>query len=176
MFQFLFLLLMFLVSGLHAAAPKAILTLRAEPEYFSPNNDDLQDQAFLYPVLQAESEAKTWRLDIMDIRGKRVTRLNGTGLPALIKWDGFDKKGLVLPDGTYIAQLQVSGSGFNLSTRYQLYLDTRSPEVHLSLSTTVLDGASLEAGGIDFIPSAFDSSPIEQWQVQVLDSFGRSVS
>lgn len=173
--KYYFLISIFCLSSLHAATPRAVLTLRAEPEYFSPNNDGLQDQAFLYPVLQAVSEAKTWRLDVMDRHGRRVTRLNGTGLPALIKWDGFDKKGLVLPDGAYIAQLQVSGSGFNLATRYQLYLDTRSPEVHLNLSTTVLDGSTLESGGIEFIPSVFDSSPIEQWQVQVLDSFGRTL-
>lgn len=164
-----------LASFLHAAPPRAVLTLRAEPEYFSPNNDGLQDQAFLYPVLQSESEAKNWRLDIMTSHGKRISRLSGTGLPSLIKWDGFDKKGLVLPNGTYIAELRVAGSGFSLATRYQLYLDTTPPEAQLKLSTAVLDGSSFESGGLGFTPNAFDSSPIDQWQIQVLDSLGRTL-
>ena len=65
-FTFFSIFIVGVTANLFAAAPKAVLTLRAEPEYFSPNNDGLQDQVFLYPGLQAESEARTWRLDITD--------------------------------------------------------------------------------------------------------------
>lgn len=177
--KFSLIFFIFLVANgafsVFGANPKPILTLRAEPEFFSPNNDGLEDQAFLYPVLQTASEAKNWRLDINAPGGKRIVRLSGPGMPSLIKWDGFDKRGLVVPDANYIAELSVKGSGFDLSTRYQVTVDTKKPEVKLEVSTPVVDGNFLQTGLLEFKPVAWDASPIDKWQVQVIDASGRTL-
>jgi hypothetical protein len=158
-----------------AQTEKPFLSLRAEPEAFSPNNDDLQDQLFFYPVLTGDVEVTRWRLDISNAKKKRANRLSGAMLPALIKWDGFDKKGVICSDGLYVADLVVWGEKGSFSTRYQFRLDIKPPLVDLKLSTPVIDGSDLDRNKIVFTPHVQDDSLIERWQLQILGSAGNTV-
>src|SRR4051812_23359873 len=89
--------LVFIACPSHAADHDG-LTLRVEPAYVSPNDDGIQDQAFLYPVVQSEVGIQRWRLDVFRAGDGRVTRQSGAGMPALITWDCVGKKGTA-PDG-----------------------------------------------------------------------------
>src|SRR5262252_2891079 len=155
------------------AASKGDLSLRSDPKYISPNGDGLQDQAFLYPVVQADSTVTRWRLDISEIGGSRQARITGAALPGMINWTANDKKGEAVLDGAYVARLDVWGKGLHLSTQETFFVDTIPPEVSLVTSTTTIDAAS--SAGIDFVAHAEDASPIDRWQIQILDDMGRTV-
>jgi hypothetical protein len=151
------------------------LQLRIEPGYFSPNKDALQDQLFLYPVLNTDDEISRWRLDIETFAGKNVARLSGAGFPALIKWEGVDKKGQVLPDGAYKARLKANGRHHNFQTDQVFFIDTRPPEVGLTISTGVVDKTFLANGSLHLSPAAIDDSPLDRWLLQIIDVTGRTV-
>ncbi|MBV9080622.1 MAG: hypothetical protein JO102_05845 [Elusimicrobia bacterium] len=155
------------------AASKGELSLRADPKYVSPNGDGFQDQAFLYPVVQADAPVTRWRLDIAELGGHRAARLTGATLPGLITWSALDKKGEAALDGAYNARLDVWGKGLHLSTQETFFIDTIPPDVGLVTSTNSIDASS--STGVDFITRADDASPIDRWQIQILDDTGRTV-
>ncbi len=149
------------------------LQLRVAPAHCSPNDDDLQDQAFFYPVMTTNDNVGRWTLDILSARGKRVQRLTGTSLPALINWDGLDKKGQRAPDGEYKAKLSAVGKKkFHAEQTFRV--DTVPPVASLSLSTNVFDRSFLDNSQLTLIPAFEDESPIDHWLLQVVDSGGRT--
>lgn len=173
---FLFTLLLSPLTS-HASALKS-LELRAEPSYFSPNHDDAQDQVFFYPVLDQPYEITNWQLDIMRHKnGKRIRRLTGAALPALLKWDGLDKNGTVASDGPYDARLTALGGGVKVSGATSFVIDNTAPDIRLDVATPTVNETSLpEDYAITFIPGVSDSSPLAQWQLQILNPTGRTVS
>jgi outer membrane protein OmpA-like peptidoglycan-associated protein len=97
-------------------------------------------------------------------------------LPALIKWDGITRKGSVVSPGAYTATLQARGIGFNVISHAQaFYVDNLPPAVSLSVSTNVLDQSVLDNQVITFTPHVEDDSPIDRWQLQILNQTGRTV-
>jgi flagellar hook assembly protein FlgD len=172
---------MFLSLGLvwpAMAQSKPSVELRAEPSFFSPNHDDAQDQIFFYPVLDRPFEISKWQLDIQrHANGKRVRRLSGGALPALLKWDGTDKNGAIVADGAYDARLTASGGGAKVNSATSFGVDTAPPDIRLQVATqTFHDAAIPEDYDINFFPTIVDQSPIAQWQIQILDPVGRTVT
>jgi len=151
------------------------LQLLIDPMYFSPNKDSLQDQIFFHPVLKTSQEINRWELDIVKPGKKKVAQLTGAGFPALIKWDGLDKKGGPVPDGEYQARLNLKGRSRNFTAEQPFFVDTHVPAVTLVISTNVFDKTFLDNGSLRFTPTITDDSPIDRWLLQVIDSTGRTV-
>ena len=164
-----------LSSTLLFAAPQAHLELRADPAYFSPSGDGLQDVLFFHPVLSGVSDAQRWRLDIFNGKGSRVDRMSGPGLPALLKWDGLDKKNVRLPDGDYQARLDVYGHGFHVAAQEKITIDVQAPVAGLTVSTSVYTKSLVSTETLTFHPTVFDNSPIARWFIQILNDTGRTV-
>ncbi len=159
-----------------ASSESRSLQLRVEPAYFSPGGDGLQDQTFFYPVFKSQSNDSQWTLDISTVKGRRrVVRITGARCPALIKWDGLDKKKERVPDGAYIARLTVGGWRSHLSAEQTVVIDTKPPQVTVSLSTDVFD-RSLINGSVTISPRVTDDSPVDRWLAQVIDPTGRTVA
>lgn len=156
------------------SAERDELSLRVDPAYVSPNDDDVQDQVFCYPVVQSAAGIQRWRLDVFRIGDGRVARLTGAGIPALITWDAVGKKGVVA-DGDYRARLEVWGRSTHLSAERPFAIDTRPPTVALSLSTAALDISVLSGAQLTVSPAVDDASPIERWQCQILADDGHTV-
>jgi len=174
---FLFSIVYFLLFpfSLHAQVERSTLQLRVDPAYFSPNEDNRQDQVFFYPVLNSDLDVSHWTLDIFSSRRmRRVNRLSGAALPALIKWDGSDKKGALLIEGEYVARLQVFGRGKSLLAEQTFVVDTTPPVVELSISTPVFGRSLLENGQLTFKARAVDASPLDRWLIQVAGSSGHT--
>ena len=51
-----------------------------------------------------------WRLELFDAAGRRVRVYRGEALDPLLRWDGRDQRGLVVPGGVYHLRLE-SGTG-----------------------------------------------------------------
>lgn len=156
------------------AADRGELSLRADPVYVSPNRDGLQDQAFFYPVLTSHRSVSRWRVDIEREGKGRQARLTGAGMPALIMWDVLDRKGVLAADGAYRARMDVWGKSLHLSAEQRFFVDATPPAVAISVSTPTLH---LDQGGeVTYLTSVGDRSPIERWQLQILNEAGRTVS
>ncbi|OVE76963.1 hypothetical protein BVX98_03930 [bacterium F11] len=152
------------------------IELRVEPEYFSPNDDGIQDQTFFSPILHSQKDVTRWQLIVRKTTGKKIWKTTGAGFSALIKWDGRNNKGRVVPDGDYQGTIRVWGGGLKISSPERLLvIDTEPPEVYVAVSTTVLDNTLLDGDYLTFNPEFVDDSPIDRWQLQILDLTGRTV-
>src|ERR1051325_9934645 len=110
----LFIFIGFLVSTLSAAQAlgvSEVLELHIENPYISPNRDGLQDNIFFTPILKSDWNVSRWRLDVLNDKQKVVYRTTGAGFSTLIQWNGTDRKGAPLPEGTYQATLYAWGDG-----------------------------------------------------------------
>jgi hypothetical protein len=171
----LFFLGIFILVPVRAQREIRDVELRVEPMYVSPNDDDIQDMLFLYPIFSSNANVTSWRMLINTGKGKKIQRLEGAGLPALIKWDGITRKGSVVSPGAYTATLQARGIGFNVISHAQaFYVDNLPPAVSLSVSTNVLDQSVLDNQVITFTPHVEDDSPIDRWQLQILNQTSKS--
>lgn len=171
-------LLTVLVSHSHSLAQPTSdsLELRVEPEFFSPNEDGIQDQAFFSPVLISQSDVTRWRLVIRTAKRKKVQRITGAGFSALINWDGKGKKGAVVPEGDYFCSMTVWGKGLRLTSPTKMVVvDNSPPLVEMSVSTSVLDQSVPGQEFLTFVPHIVDTSPLDRWQLQILDLTGRTV-
>jgi outer membrane protein OmpA-like peptidoglycan-associated protein len=153
-----------------------VLDLVAEPASFSPNGDGIQEQVFLSPFLKSDLDVVRWRLDIRTKKGKVIRRIDGASLPAQLKWDGKNKNNQIVPDGAYVAHMQIEGKRFKAAADSNVFLvDDVAPVTGLSVSTPVFDVASLAGNALTFKPTCADDSPIDRWQIQVVDPTGRTV-
>ncbi|MCX7024205.1 MAG: OmpA family protein [Spirochaetes bacterium] len=86
------------------------ISLRTMPEYFSPDNDGVDDELVVDLSVEDASAIADWRLDITetsseDIDGpgkqRAFTGFGGTGMPASrIVWDGRSRKGELVESAT----------------------------------------------------------------------------
>jgi hypothetical protein len=89
---------------------KPLDNLRITPNPFTPNGDQVNDQAnidFLVVKISASREAT---VRIFDLSGRRVweqRQMIGSG-PVSIPWNGTDNGGAVVPPGIYICQLELA--------------------------------------------------------------------
>jgi hypothetical protein len=85
------------------------------PNPFTPNGDDINDQAQITYTLLRLMEAVPIEVEIYDLHGKRVRQLRGDrGASALyqLAWDGRDDAGTMALPGLYIYRISVeAGSG-----------------------------------------------------------------
>jgi flagellar motor protein MotB len=109
--------------------------------------------------------------------GRRVQRLSGSGFDSLIKWDGRDKKGMIVKEGSYNATLTVWGRGMKaVSPTRVITVDNTPPVAHVSVSTPVLDKMDASSNTLTFLLGADDKSPIDRWQLQLMDLRGKTVT
>jgi outer membrane protein OmpA-like peptidoglycan-associated protein len=165
-------LILFLSAFLCAQSVPPTIELRVDPAYISPNDDKLNDQAFFYPVLRskgdAEGDVTRWQLDIRTIKKKKVQRLSGSRLDAMIPWDGKDRKGRGAKDGEYIVTFKIwMGKHKAKSEPISVFVDTNPPQVGLTISTNVFQMSPDGINNIVFQPAIIEESPIEEFKYEI---------
>ena len=77
-------------SGFVCTATPPILNVRTAPEYFSPDNDGVDDDLFVKLGAKSKAKIKNWSFVIKDPKGKDFWRLNGKNtVTERIIWDGL---------------------------------------------------------------------------------------
>ena len=80
-----------------------ILGFRSTPEYFSPDNDGVEDELFIYLSARDASPITEWSLEIRETEGTRQLfyRIGGRGSPSeRIIWDGRSNRGELVQGAT----------------------------------------------------------------------------
>lgn len=100
--------LIFLAAGLALAAPRASAQDTVFPKVITPNGDGINDTAFFSVENPTDMQIHG---SIYDLRSDKVADLvdsgiiSGTGT-TLMKWDGRDDSGAVVPGGVYLYKIE----------------------------------------------------------------------
>ena len=77
-------------SGFVCTATAPILDVKTAPEYFSPDNDGVDDDLFIKLGARSKAKLKNWSFIIKDPKGKDFWRLSGkTTVTEKVIWDGL---------------------------------------------------------------------------------------
>lgn len=84
---------------LDTTAPE--LSFASSPEYFSPDNDGIEDELFIMLGIQDASPIEAWSLEVYEPGDKLFWQIQGTGSPSeKIVWDGKSNKGELVQSAT----------------------------------------------------------------------------
>jgi flagellar hook assembly protein FlgD len=152
-------------------APKAQVS--AAYTIFSPNGDGNKDTL---PINVSTEGDDTWEAVITDSKGTEIQSWTWTGkAPGAFFWDGADKAGNTVPDGTYQFNLSSTDEAGN-SAKIPLaaiIVDARVPRAFLTASTNAVApkaGPTGEALRFSVILTPKDG--IESWSLDIKDESG----
>jgi flagellar hook assembly protein FlgD len=140
---------------------------------FSPNGDGRKDTL---PLAIATEDNDTWTASIANARGEEIQSWTWTGAaPASLSWDGADKAGNTVPDGTYRFVLSSTDEAGNNTTLplEAITVDARVPRAFLTASQTAVAPRSGPAGeALRFSVILDPRDGIENWSLDLKDETG----
>lgn len=140
---------------------------------FSPNGDGVKDTITLTPSIPVQSGLQEWYIEIQNAQNRTVRTIADTRITSLI-FDGKDKDGAVLPEGTYIARLSARYvNGYASAASSPVFsLNITVPVAQVTASSTIFspDGD----GKLDTVAFTQRVSGGDTWAAEVyaLDSAG----
>ena len=139
---------------------------------FSPGTDSPRSSINLIPLIQERDGISTWQIEIFNLdTGASVRSFDGRDtVPQQINWDGRTAAGVIAPDGTYVARLDLeywAGHRPN-SLSLSFVLDTIPPEGNLSVPFTIF--APNGNGNRDTLPIQVMTDGNDEWNLTVTDS------
>jgi outer membrane protein OmpA-like peptidoglycan-associated protein/flagellar hook assembly protein FlgD len=94
-----------------------LIELFVPDRYISPNNDGVKETITVYQKITGEPD-DVYTADILDSKGNSVRKFEWKGTPpAEIVWDGRDKNGSPLPEGTYSYNVSGADSAGNRTSK-----------------------------------------------------------
>ncbi len=109
------------------------VSVAAEQTAISPNGDGEQDTV---PVIYSLSTDATVTIEVLDESHALVRRLAEEELQAAgqhtVVWDGLDRLGQALPDGTYFIRVSAQAAVRKASANVQVNVDTTPPVIRLA--------------------------------------------
>jgi flagellar hook assembly protein FlgD/outer membrane protein OmpA-like peptidoglycan-associated protein len=168
-----------------------------ETFYISPNNDGAADE-FLLPVsIEDERFVTSWTMEIADAEGTVVRRIEnkeqrpenegfanvidrllyvkkGVEVPEVVRWDGRTDDGGIAPDGEYSFVLRAEDDNGNvrISEPNTLVVDATPPTVTIAEpeDSDALIFSPNDDGNKDALEITQESSPEDEWTLQILDA------
>jgi outer membrane protein OmpA-like peptidoglycan-associated protein len=140
---------------------------------FSPNGDGIRDYIPITVKTEGDDE---WEAVISDSKGTMVQSWTWKGkAPDTLPWDGTDKAGNNVADGTYrLALTSTDEAGNNVRlTLDNIVVDARIPRAFLTSSLSAIapkDGQSTEALRFNIILNPKEG--IETWSLELKDESG----
>ncbi|MBN2509478.1 MAG: gliding motility-associated C-terminal domain-containing protein [Spirochaetales bacterium] len=141
---------------------------------FSPNGDGQQD---VCDVSMRASEQVEWYGELKDENGQTVLTTDSTMTATLVRWDGRDADGALVPDGTYYASAVFTDlAGNSIASRV---LPVRVDNRYTGILLTVPAGFSPNGDGLDdVLPVAVEAQitgEVSRWVLTVEDENEESV-
>lgn len=138
------------------------LSVKASPEYFSPDGDGERDILILENNARDMSGIETWKMNVYEPSGQLFKTFSGTGdVPDALRWDGIGDNGeLVESASDYTVKLEAVDLAGNRSV---------SPKEVISVDILVIvteRGLKMRISNIEF---AFNSATIKGNGRRILD-------
>ena len=146
------------------------VSLSIEPDYISPNGDEIQDTLRIIPTVTLNEEIETHVVEILDANGEVVRSFGGSGrLPRRITWNGNKADGSSAPDGSYSARIRLKyakgDSPFAESTEFQI--DTTRPSATIGVDLPLFSPNG--DGQKDGVTFSQEGSKEETWHGRITD-------
>ncbi|MGC8765079.1 MAG: OmpA family protein [Brevinematia bacterium] len=113
-----------------------------------------------------------WKLSIYNDRNTLINLIEGNELPQAIKWNGKDRKSIIVPDGEYFLKLEVvfvNGERAS-SPVYKLYVDSNPPLPSIKLKNIPFspddDGIN---DNLELDVYLSDRSEVKSFRLNILD-------
>jgi outer membrane protein OmpA-like peptidoglycan-associated protein len=151
--------------------------VKADPTIFSPNNDGAKDSIFFIPQAPDIRDVKNWSLDIQDASRVPVMKFSGKDvLPKILSWEGQIEAGGQVVEGKYYYVFIAEGDGRKRarSDTGEITADLTPPAASLQVSNDILSSIDPMKSGTTFYVSVSDLYNVDQWQLSVLNSRGRT--
>ncbi|MCX7820156.1 MAG: gliding motility-associated C-terminal domain-containing protein [Brevinematales bacterium] len=146
---------------------------------FSPNADNSKDELIVNLKQKGIQENDEINFIITDVNGGEVKSFNfKSQVPDVVRWDGKDNGGKIVPEGEYKAIWVAKDKAGNrtITPEIKITLVTNYQKVDLSSSITAFspnnDGVR---DNIIFYPKVSDSKGLEKWTLRITDSAGKVV-
>ena len=151
--------------------------LTAEYDAFSPNANGVRDTIELFPKLERNADMVRYDLEIVDATDETVLRrFSGEErMSERYRWDGRDRDGRVVADGSYKARLEILYTNGNLEEAFTdpFELDTVYPEAEVAIPDKLFspDGDGYK----DSIAIEQSSDTEEIWEGRIENPEGETV-
>jgi flagellar hook assembly protein FlgD/outer membrane protein OmpA-like peptidoglycan-associated protein len=165
------------LEGILLDTRKPAVAIAVDPAAFSPNADGVKDTLALNIEVPSKADLVSWTIAVVDAAGKDAWTLTGTGGAALqdrFEFDGKDRSGRLLPEGTYLARIAVGYTNGHAATARSgtFTLDNTAPVATLRVDQTAFNPLG------EVRPSVIISqtgSEEELWLGSILDRAGKPV-
>ncbi|MGL4394388.1 MAG: hypothetical protein ACRCS8_04100 [Brevinema sp.] len=164
--------------------------------YFSPNGDGVEDTLTLLPSIIETNNINAWRINIQNELGQVVKVVEqspenvddsysvadffkayfipskSTIIPERIIWDGKDRNQQVVPDGVYVATLQLRYNEDQITTSQSniIFVDNTAPTAKITPNVKTLYLGDDTTKKLEFIQ---EMSP-DAWKVKFVDESDNS--
>ena len=146
--------------------------ITATDRAFAPNGNGILDAVDFNLALSLHEGTERWTVSILDAAGTNLGAIaDGVEVPRTVRWDGRIH-GDAVPDGQYIAELEVAYTKGNIATGRSsaVRVDTQPPVITIKTSPEYF---SPDEDGVDDVLTiaitAQDPSPIARWQAEIYD-------
>lgn len=127
------------LSGIELSRLETTVALVINPEYISPNGDDVQDSATVYLDRSVAEGVTAWRWAVLDDDGTEMIGASGEGEPPLeVILDGRSSSGELLAEGSwrFFHQLEYE-NGNRPSTEESFVVDVTPPKISVTVEHPV---------------------------------------
>jgi outer membrane protein OmpA-like peptidoglycan-associated protein/flagellar hook assembly protein FlgD len=167
------------ITGISIDTQKTPVRIMAQASGFSPNGDGKKDSLGFDIYAGKRDGIASWSVAVINEKTVERTQIQagtkGSQLPASIMWIGKDAAGKVLREDSYYAVVTVEYEKGNYAQERsaRFVIDVTPPQVQLTLSPVPFspDDDGIE-DSVRLGLSATDSSPLEEWQMQIIDPAG----
>jgi len=155
------------------------VALRASSTRITPNRDGEDETITFIPFVDPVGEIISYTGQIQSLDGRVVREVSGTRPQGSVVWDGTDRSGRVVPDGSYVASLVVEhrngttrrAQTGTISLAAVEYGGTPPVVLRLSPQTFSPDGDG-RADTVAVTLAVGDARPISEWTITVRDPQG----
>jgi flagellar hook assembly protein FlgD len=141
---------------------------------FSPNGDGMRDNQPFNITTTGNDE---WEARILDQSDNMIQSWEWMGSAPSVQWDGKDKAGNPMPDGTYSFMLQsidVAGNGCEEHVS-NIELDSRTPRAFLTASSSSFAPQLVTDEAVRFAIILNPNEGISDWQFDIKDESGNVI-
>ena len=146
------------------------------PKVFSPNNDKYFDFTFLTPQIMAKDKATSVNVKVYDKNNFLIKQIPFASAKSRLYWNGYNNMNLVVPDGTYRTELEVSYKGGikSVSNSEYVEVDNTPPTVSIDAEPKLLKPGQATAliVPVSFKPFVTDLHGIGKWKLVITEQSG----